>query len=122
MMPPPMMTQRAWRGRRLMGSSRLMDRGEGPLEAGEIVTAIGAIVEIEGRMNLRHHAPEGLPQQRGAFHGAIALAEGGVERALEIGFEQPVFFLGRDLVVGAEIAEIEERAVEARIVPVDQPE
>src|SRR5215475_3195183 len=107
MMPPPTMTQRAWRGRRLMGSSRLIDRGKGPLEAGEIVTAIGAIVEIEGRMDLRNHAPECLAQQRGAFHGAIAPVEPGIEGALEIGFEQPVFVLGRDLVVGAEIAQIE---------------
>src|SRR5215469_10736588 len=110
MMPPPMMTQRAWRGRRLMGSSRLIDRGEGPLEAGEIVAGIGTIVEIEGRMDLRDHAPEGLAQQRSAFHGAIAPTERGVERALEIGFEQPVFVSGCNLVVGAEIAEIEERA------------
>src|SRR6516225_5762425 len=115
MMPPPMMTQRAWRGSRLMESSILLELGIGPIEAGKIVAGIGAIVEIEDRMDLRHHAPHRLAQQRRAFHRLIAPAEPVIQRALEISFEKPVLVLGRDLVVGAEIAQVEERAVETGI-------
>src|SRR5215469_8400487 len=122
MPPPPMMTQRAWGGRRLMETSILFELGVGPLEAGEIVAGVGAIIEVEGRMDLRHHAPHRFAQERGAFHRAIAPAEPLIERALEIGFEKPILVLGRDLVVGAEIAKVEERAVEAGIIPVDEPE
>src|SRR3546814_18433048 len=56
------------------------------------------------------------------LHRLIAAAQGVVDRPLEVGLQQPVFLPRRELVVGSEAAEVEERRVEAGIVTVDQPE
>ena len=48
---------------------RLMRSGE-PVH---VVDGVGGIVEIELRVDFRHHAPHRLAQQRRALHGAIAL-------------------------------------------------
>src|SRR5438552_14775800 len=54
--------QRSWLGEPAIGI----------LEAAEIVVGIGDIVELQGGMALRDHAPQRLAQQRGAFHRVIA--------------------------------------------------
>ena len=95
-----------------------MDAGE----AVHVVERIGGVVEIELGMDLRDHAPHRLAQERGAFHGAIAPPQRGVGRAAEIGRQHPLFLRHVELVVGGEVGEIEERRVEAGIVPVDQPD
>src|SRR5882724_1697567 len=122
MMPPPMMTARAADGTDVIDSSELLQAVVRALETGEIVVGIRDIVKIECRMMLCHHAPHGLTQQRGALHGLIAAPQLRRQRLFEIGLEQPFLVGLGNLVVRAEVAEIEERAVEARVVPIDEPQ
>src|SRR5262249_18313733 len=122
MMPPPTMTARAADGTEPIDPSEVLQTLMGALETPEIIIGIRDIVKIERRVVLRHHAPHGLAQQRRALHGVIAAPKFRRERSLEIGFEQPFLLDLRELVVGAEVAEVEQRAVEAGIVPVDQPQ
>ena len=96
--------------------------GIDPAEAVEIVHGVGGIVEVELGMNLRNHAPHGFAQERGALHRPVALVERRVRIVAEIGGQHPALLLGVELAVGGEIGEVEERRVEAGIVPVDQPD
>src|SRR5690349_8879451 len=112
MMPPPMMTARALEGRSGI-LSELLEIAEGALEAREIFGSIGAVVEIQRGMDLGDHAPHRLAQQRGALHRVIAAEQVVIHRALEIALQHLLLVLRQDFGVGAEIAEIEQRRVEA---------
>src|SRR5215510_7357004 len=122
MMPPPMMMARAADGTDVMESSERLQAEIRALETSEIIVGIGDIVKIERRMMLGHHAPHGLAQQRGALHGLVAPPKVRRQRPFEVVLDQPSLVGLDDIVVRAEVAEVEQRAVEARIVPVDEPE
>ena len=94
----------------------------GAREAIQVVERVGAIVEVERRVNLRDHAPHRLAQQRRAFHGAVAAHQRRVGRPAEIGRQHPTFLLGCELVVRSEIGEVEKRGVETGVVPIDEPQ
>src|SRR3546814_10072561 len=102
--------------------SALLKVFNGGLEARQGVGGVGRVVEVDVGVDFGVHGPQGLAQQRSALHRLIAAAQGVVDRPLEVGLQQPVFLPRRELVVGSEAAEVEERRVEAGIVPVDQPE
>src|SRR5258708_2402712 len=120
-MPPPMMTQRAAWGSGEPGSG-VTEASPCNLEPLEVLYSVARIVEVEGRVQLRDHAPHRFAHERGTTHCRRPPAEIGGERGLEIGLEQPVPLVGSELVVRGQSAQIEERAVVAGILPIDEPE
>ena len=89
-----------------------------------IVVGVGGVVEVERvEIELRDHAPHRLAQQRGAFHGVVAApAAPRRARGRNRSSSSHRSSVASNAVVGGEIGEIEQRRVEAGIVPVDQPE
>src|SRR3546814_8477844 len=87
----------------------------GGREARQVLGGVGRVVEVDVGVDFGDHGPQGLAQQRSALHRLIAAAQGVVDRPLEVGLQQPVFLTRRELVVGSEAAEVEERRVEAGI-------
>ena len=92
MMPPPMTTISACVGRLMGGSSVLVAVGvERRVEPREVLRGVGDVVDA-GRveMQLRHHAPHRLAQQRGALHRGMRATDFGDGRGVEIGREQRI--------------------------------
>src|SRR3546814_8608275 len=95
----------------LLASGRLKGCNGG-LEARQVLGGGGRVVEVDVGVDFGDHGPQGLAQQRSALHRLIAAAQGVVDRPLDVGLQQPVFLPRRELVVGSEAAEVEERRVE----------
>src|SRR5258708_24207866 len=87
-MPPPMMTQRAAWGSGEPGSG-VTEASPCNLEPLEVLYSVARMVEVEGRVQLRDHAPHRFAHERGTTHCRRPPAEIGGKRGLEIGLEQP---------------------------------
>ena len=91
----------------------------GAFEAIQVLPRVGHVVDVEPGVYFGDHGPHALAQQRSALHGQVAPLACRIDGPLEVTLEQPVLLCGRQLAVGGEPAEIEQRAVEAGVLPID---
>ena len=101
----------------------LAEGGESSVEPGEVLVGISRIVHAGAvEMVDRDQRPQRFAQQRRGLHGGVAAQEVLARRTAEIGFEQQPRLLRAEIVVRAQIGEVEHRGAEAGIFVVDQPE
>ena len=86
------------------------------MRVGDVVGA--GRVEVQ----LGHHAPHRLAQERRHLHGGVAAADGVVGRTAEIGGEQRLGVVRAHPRVRGDAGQVEHRRAEAGILEVDQPQ
>src|SRR5258708_35016058 len=118
-MPPPMTTARACAG---SSATLLPELLPALLEALQTVARIAGVVEIDGGGKRGDRAPQRLAQQRGALHGGETARDRSFESRTKITGQELRLQLGSERVVGRQIGQIEQRAVEPGVVPVDEPQ
>src|SRR5712671_7859878 len=119
MMPPPMTIARACAGSSAMVLPELLPA---LLEALQIIARVGRVVEIQRGCEPGDRTPQRLAQQRGALHGREAAQHRSLQVRAKITAQEPRLELGSKCVVRCQVGQVEQRAVEPGVVPVDEPE
>src|SRR6476620_3600843 len=73
-------------------------------------------------MDLRHHAPHGLAQQRRRGHGGGTAAQLIVDGFVEIETQDLLGLFWGKLAVGGQTPQIEQRRIEPGVLPVQEPQ
>src|SRR4029078_8153441 len=88
----------------------------GHFEAPQVLGRVGSVVEIDGGIDLRHHAPHGLAQERGRGHGQGTAPQLIVDRLAKIETQGLLRLTGGKLTVRGKPALVEKRRAYTRLV------